>query len=156
LKQYKNAIIPINRRLNEIFQAKSNANIVKNNLDKAFNLLNNYKPKHSSNEDSGISLENDDVKLDDSSSNKDKDKDDEESMKICDYNHAKFHFINLCKILKGYKLVALNKFYNNFYSEKKFVNNNNLNENKEIDFLATKFEIDVKLVKRFIDCKKFL
>ena len=80
-----------------------------------------------------------------------KSKDDEEIKSV---KSAKYHYQNICKILKGSKLIILNKFYNRFYINKSFVDG--LNEQEEIEIVAKNYDINLKYIKRFISCKYFL
>jgi hypothetical protein len=67
---------------------------------------------------------------------------------------AKYHYQNICKILKGSKLIILNKFYKSFYLNKKFIDG--LNEQEEMAILSVKYGINLKLIKRFVSCSKRL
>ena len=77
--------------------------------------------------------------------------DDEEIKSV---KSAKYHYQNICKILKGSKLIILNKFYNRFYINKSFYGG--LNEEEELSNLANRFEINLKDLKLYFSCKKLL
>jgi hypothetical protein len=68
-------------------------------------------------------------------------------------NSAKYHYQNICKILKGSKLIILNKFYKSFYQNKKLIGS--LNEQEEMSILSVKYGINLKLIKLFVSCKHF-
>jgi hypothetical protein len=78
----------------------------------------------------------------------------EEEEEIKSLNSAKYHYKNICKLLKGSKLVILNKFFSRFYVNKNFYGG--LNEDEELTNLSNRFEISLKDVKLFISCKKLL
>jgi ATP-dependent 26S proteasome regulatory subunit len=142
LYRYGGPIHSINRRLEEIKDEISEKLSKQNNLEISIdNLLKCTDTIKQMIKISGQSA----------SVTKEKKKNEEE---IKSLNSAKYHYENICKILKGSKLVILNKFFSRFYVNKKFYGG--LNEDEELTNLSNRFEISLKDVKLFISCKKLL
>lgn len=160
LSCYKGSIVSINRRTEEIksdivdeLSKQNNLEIAKTNIQNAIDNMRKCKQVSEINENSNSDTFSVNSEITVTSSIRTSASIRDETI-IRTLNAAKYHYIHLCKLLKGYKLIVLNKFYNKFYIDNKFYEG--LNEEEEIVNLANKFEINLKFIKLFICCKKYL
>lgn len=149
---YAKCLIPINRRLNEKLEELKNYEKIVKNLQKSLNVLNSQSIEQQQyNHEVNITIDNNQTQFEDTSSyatnNVDESEDDDDYYNNDDSECLKIQYLNICKMLKGSKLIQLNKFYMN--------NLSNINETI-INQLSNEINVDSNVINTFIKCKQNL